>query len=172
VVISEGVTHVGAGTFGGEMKINVCHNLISVTLPSTLQTIGKYAFGGSAITSITLPTGLTSLDEDAFSGYDYLTAVEIPYGITSIQNSTFYYCDSLSSVTIPETMTSIEQYAFDGCFTLDDVYYTGTMAQWGAVSIDPTDNNSLLAATIHCWLSKKTMQSPAGKPPCRGLCCQ
>lgn len=36
-----------------------------------------------------------------------ITSIEIPNGVTSIENQGFYYCDSLTSITIPNSVTSI-----------------------------------------------------------------
>jgi hypothetical protein len=44
-----------------------------------------------------------------------LASVTIPKGVTSISNYAFSGCYSLASVTIPEGVTSIGNDAFQGC---------------------------------------------------------
>ena len=44
-----------------------CENLTSVTFPSTLKTIGDYAFENTSLSAITIPTNVTSIGEQAFS---------------------------------------------------------------------------------------------------------
>ncbi len=119
----------------------------SVSIPETVTsngteysvtTIGESAFKGSAVTSVSMPEGITSIDYNAFSGCQNLETValpesltifgfrafesckllktiKIPSGVTAIPGSCFYFCSSLESVTIPEGVMTIGQYAFFGC---------------------------------------------------------
>ncbi len=51
----------------------------------------------------------------------WATSVTIPEGVTSIEESAFNECSGLTSVTIPNSVTSIGNGAFSGC-SLADVY--------------------------------------------------
>lgn len=69
----------------------------------------------NTITSITLPEGLTSIEDEAFSGCN-LTSITITESVTSIGKSAFSYCSSLISVAITSRrVTSIGYGAFNGC---------------------------------------------------------
>ena len=57
-------------------------------------------------------TGLTSIGNQAFYGYDNLVGIVIPDSVTSIGSYAFYQCYNLSSVTIGSGVTSIGSYAF------------------------------------------------------------
>ena len=57
---------------------------------------------------------MTSIGEYAFSGCSGLTSVTIPKGVTRIENSAFRDCASLTSATIPRSVTSIGAYVFSG----------------------------------------------------------
>ena len=119
----------------------------SISVPETVTNngteysvtkIGESAFKGSAVTSVSMPEGITSIDYNAFSGCQNLETValpesltifgfrafesckllktiKIPSGVTAIPGSCFYCCSSLESVTIPEGVMTIGQYAFLGC---------------------------------------------------------
>ena len=51
-----------------------CRGLTSLTLPSGLTSIGSWAFTGcSGLTSLSLPSGVTSIGDGAFFGLDCLT---------------------------------------------------------------------------------------------------
>ena len=83
VVISSGVTNVGASAF-----VN-CSSLSSVTLASTVTKIGDDAFNGcKQLKEITLPSSCSSIGERAF------------------QNT------KISSITFPSSLTSIGAFAF------------------------------------------------------------
>ena len=93
-----------------------CSGLTSLTLPSSVTSIGNYAFTGcSGLTSLTLPSSVTSIGDYAFQDCSGLTSLTIPSGVTSIGNQAFYDCSGLTSLTIPSGVTSIGNYAFYGC---------------------------------------------------------
>ena len=54
--------------------------------------IGKCAFKGCRLTSLTLPDGITSISEEAFWGCSGLTSLTLPASITSIGSSAFSGC--------------------------------------------------------------------------------
>ena len=59
----------------------------------TVKSIGSYAFYGcSALTSLSIPNGVTSIGPSAFYGCSGLTSVTIPNGVTSIGSSAFQNC--------------------------------------------------------------------------------
>ena len=100
-----------------------CVTLTSVTIPSGVTTIGKSAFSGCiSLTSVTFAANsqLITIDEKAFSGCTSLTSVTIPASVTSIGEWAFSSCD-ITSVTIPSNVTSIGEYAFGYCANLTSV---------------------------------------------------
>ena len=86
------------------------------TIPNGVTSIGNYAFSGcSGLTSIIISSGVTSIGNYAFSGCNGLTSIVIPNGVTRIGNYAFSDCSGLTSVTIPSGVISIGNYAFSGC---------------------------------------------------------
>ena len=71
---------------------------------------------------VTIPDGVKSIKEGAFSGCSGLTNVTIPDGVTDIGYSAFSGCVGLVSVTIPNSVMSIGNGAFSGCIWLGRVY--------------------------------------------------
>lgn len=65
---------------------------------------------------------VTCIVDNAFNGCNGLTSVTIPSSVTSIGVSAFRGCGSLNSVTIPNSVTSIGASAFYGCKNIRDVY--------------------------------------------------
>lgn len=74
-----------------------------------------------SLSTVTIPSYITSIIQGAFYECSNLSAVIIPSRITSINLSTFYYCESLSIISIPNSIASIENFAFYNCNSLHTV---------------------------------------------------
>ena len=158
VTIPDSVSKIDVSAFYG------CTGLTSMTIPNSVTWIGAWAFlGCTGLTNVTIPNSVTTFEvrngwdsvkrqsvqcNSAFYGCSGLTSVAIPNSVTSIGGYMFYYCTGLTSVTIPNSVTNIKQSAFWNCNNLADVYYTGTVAEWGKVSVE-SDNTPLLNANLH-----------------------
>ena len=108
-----------------------CRYLTGVNIPSSVTSIGEYAFSDSPLSSVTIPDSVTSIGEYAFSRCERLTSVTIPESVTSIGDNVFDYCSSLTSVTIPNSVTSIGVSAFSGCESLTSVNIPSSVASIG-----------------------------------------
>ena len=107
----------------GNQAFDGCSSLTSLTLPSSVTSIGSSAFSGcSGLTSLTLPSSVTSIEWSAFSGCSGLTSLTLPSSVTSIGESAFRGCSSLASLTLPSSVTSIGKSAFSGCSGLTSIY--------------------------------------------------
>ncbi|MBR4042045.1 MAG: leucine-rich repeat domain-containing protein [Bacteroidaceae bacterium] len=113
---------VGDFKFLNDTLVGYLGSSNNVVLPQDFQgekyTIGDNAFKNSTITSITIPQGVTSIGNHAFSDCKNLTSITIPEGVKSIGDYAFSGCSSLSSINIPESVTSIGLGAFFGCAKL------------------------------------------------------
>lgn len=87
-----------------------------------VREIGKSAFKDRpALTSVTIPDGVTEIGEEAFEGCRGLTAVTIPGSVTTIGERAFYDCAGLAAVTIPGSVKTIGRWAFSNCSRLASV---------------------------------------------------
>ena len=120
---------IGAHAFSG------CRSLTSLTLPSGVTSIGESAFTGcSGLTSLTLPSCIPTIDDCTFYGCSGLTSLTLPSSVTSIGGSAFYGCSGLTSLTLPSGVTSIGDYAFSGCRSLTSLTLpssvTSSIGRW------------------------------------------
>ena len=89
---------------------------------------------GKTSATYTIPDGVTSIGEFAFSWCKSLESVAIPDSVTYIGQQAFLYCTSLENITIPDSVTSIGYGAFSDCTSLksitipDSVTYIGQQA--------------------------------------------
>ena len=117
---------LGDGAFSG------CSGLTSLTLPSSVTSIGDNAFSGcSGLTSLTLPSSVTWIGWDAFTGCSGLTSLTIPSGVTWIGYYAFEGCSGLTSLTIPSSVTSICGGAFTGCSGLTSLTIPSSVTSIG-----------------------------------------
>ena len=94
----------------------------AVTIPEGVTSIGDSAFSWCrSLTSVSIPEGVTSIGESAFELCSKLTSVTIPTGVRSIGKRAFSFCNNLTTVTIPDSVTSIGEEAFMSCNGLTDL---------------------------------------------------
>ncbi len=166
-VVNKGITYVGTWAFRD------CAELTSVSLPAGLEEMGSSVFMDcTSLTSVTIPDGVTFISGDFFRGCTSLKSVTLPDSLRETGGCTFMYCTSLTSVRLPATLLSIswqmfkdcksltsltiprsvvdvKQDAFSGCTALKNVTYTGTTADWKALTIY-SGNEALTRANVRC----------------------
>ena len=166
-VVNKGITYVGSCAFID------CAEMTSVSLPTTLETMGASVFMDcTSLTSVTIPDGVTFISGDFFRGCTSLKSVTLPDSLRETGGCTFMYCTSLTSVrlpatllsiswqmfkdcksltslTIPRSVVNVKQDAFSGCTALKNVTYTGTTADWKALTIY-SGNEALTRANVRC----------------------
>ena len=104
--------------------------LVSVKLPSTLQTIGDYAFSGCKVLSgeLILPEKLTKIGNYAFQNCSGLSGtLKIPANVTYINSYAFSGCYNIKNLDMTEAtkLYEIGTNAFRGCTTIESVDMAG-----------------------------------------------
>lgn len=116
-----------------------CSGLTSVTLPTSVTSIGRWAFGtrsdltvkvlvndpAAFCNNITVPLIATRVQIPVHQLVDNngkeITDYIIPNGVTSIGGRSFHKCIGLNSVTIPSSVDSIGDHAFANCIGLTNI---------------------------------------------------
>ena len=108
-----------------------CSALTSVSLPDGLTSIGNSAFSNcTSLTGITIPNTVTSIGIAAFR-YSGLRTASIGSGVTTIGNNTFDNCTSLTEITLPDGLTTIGDEAFFNCTSLTGITIPNTVTSIG-----------------------------------------
>ena len=108
-----------------------------VFIPSFIEEKQVTAIGDSAfmnnvdIVYVSIPDGVTSLEQNAFAGCNYLTDVSFPASLVFVGDSAFRYC-SLTDAELPDSVTSIGEYAFADCPVLASFRYPLGWTEAGA----------------------------------------
>ncbi len=98
-----------------------CTGITSVTMPSTITKLNNYAFSGcSALSSINFPTGITAIPKECFYKCAF-TQISLPNTITSLGSFSFGYCEKLTKVVLPENLSTIPEGCFCGCKKLSNI---------------------------------------------------
>ncbi len=104
--VPEGVENIAYNAFYND-------NLISVSLPGSIKTIGQYAFGDcDNLTTVELSEGIETIGEWAFYKCENLTSMTLPDGLKTIEMNAFHECAKLKTISIPESVTEIRESAF------------------------------------------------------------
>ena len=113
-VVIDGTTYtvkrIGNNAFTG------CSYVTTVIIPSTVTSIGYDAFGGSGITTLEIPNTVTSIDEYAFSSCYSLTSIKLPNKLQILKGNIFYNCPNLYSLSIPNGVQKLNEEAFSAYF--------------------------------------------------------
>ena len=132
VVIGEGAGKITSEAFRGTDKEHI--TAITVLNGSEYSAVDGMLLSGDGTTLIAAPFGLTA------------TNITIPNGVTSISNGAFSGMTGITEIAFPASLQAIGEGAFDGCSGLVSANLTGTaIADIGKNSFKGT---ALTAVTI------------------------
>ncbi len=120
----------------GELAFDGCTTLADITIPQSLESLGYNCFGDTvwmndrtddfvicgngvlikytgSCQEVTIPAGVTKIEESAFEYTPGITSVTIPEGVVEIGYEAFCDCFYLAHVTLPQSLRIIGPGAFD-----------------------------------------------------------
>ena len=119
-------TMAGAATsdfkIEGNTLIRYTGTASTVSVPSTVETIGRSAFeNNNIIKKVSIPDSVTKIEEYAFWGCENLETVVLGEGLKEVSDFAFTDCEKLNKVTIPDNINRIGIMAFADCTSLQDI---------------------------------------------------
>lgn len=122
IIFKEGITEI-KDKFAYELK-----TLKSVTLPSTLETIGNESFYGcSNLEDINLPQNLKSIGDKSFYECKNLKVIDFPDGLEVIGKQAFANSGLYGDLILPSSLISLG--GFGSC-EFDNVYLPEGLETW------------------------------------------
>ena len=107
-----------------------CTDMTSVTIPGSVEYIGKAAFGTCrGLTSLTIPYGVKSIGNSAFERVENVKTIAIPESVTFMGDAVFHNCTALESVTLPNNLKRIERMTFSGCSALKSIVIPSSVTE-------------------------------------------
>lgn len=134
---------------------NGLSSLSWVKLPEGLKNIGQYAFKGTQIFAIDIPSTVINIGYMAFAN---TRITKVNFGdssqLTTISNGAFYNCTSLGNITIPNSVTTVGYAAFQDCTSLKTVSFSDALTTiW-----DCTCSGCTSLQDIHLPINLKTIR--------------
>ena len=148
----------------GDYAFSGCSRLTSLTIPSSVTEIDESAFEGcSGLTSLTIPSSVTWIGRSAFDGCSGLTSLTLPSSVTRISESAFEGCSGLTSLTIPSSVTWIGRSAFKGCSGLTSLTIPSSVTSIGKSAFDGCSRlTSLTLPSSVTWISESAFDGCSG----------
>ena len=103
-------------------QLNIAGEQITeLQIPASVSRICNYAFAGSNIASVSIPTTVTSIGDGAFMNCEGLTRIEVPSSVATIGQDVFNHCTSLESISLPAMLSELGKHAMVNCTNLKDI---------------------------------------------------
>lgn len=93
----------------GKWIVEECSSLTSLTIEEGVKTLSESSFYGAAVKTIKIPSTITEIPVRCFQA-SAIESIELHNGITSIGDAAFMNCSNLTALTIPGSVTHIGQW--------------------------------------------------------------
>ena len=134
----------------GVLTSAVLNGVTDVVIPDTVVGIGRGAFEGSVVKSVTMPMTVTNIGDFAFEDCGGLVSVTIPNSVTNIGIGAFIGCSNLGVITIPPSVSRIGELAFAYCSSLTNVTMLGELP-YARQCYDGSTSRGLITYVTSAW---------------------
>ncbi|MBR1515176.1 MAG: leucine-rich repeat domain-containing protein [Paludibacteraceae bacterium] len=137
-------------------------SITSVVIPSTVTSIGSYAFHKcTLLNSVTISEGCEIIDAFAFYGCSSLAKINIPSSVKRIEEQAFADCSMLAEVTLNDGLTYIGAWAFGALQKLKSITIPSTVEDMGFQSFYNCKNLAkIIWNAKHCSDFVSVLASP------------
>ncbi len=173
VIFEEGITYIGAYSFYSDAAFD---SVKTITIPTTLTSIGGYAFCGVENLERVNISNLQKWCSMTYDNYAYpmdmgadlylngvkIVDLVIPNNITTLCKGAFWGCESLRSVTIPAHVKTIDNNAFSYCKNLEKIYFKGNAPTFGTKVFYGCNTNAYYPLNNSTWNESVFSLNPEG----------
>ncbi len=132
LILPEGIEVIPSFCFEG------CLALTDFSFPSSLKSIGEFAFSRTSMNELVLPEGLETIDKNAFYGVYNATKLTLPSSLIELGEMAFSTWYDLKEVYINDGLTALPSNCFQGSICLEAVRLPGTLQTIGREAFDQT----------------------------------
>lgn len=165
ILVEEGATSIGNNSFSW------CAQLSQLTIPSTINEIGKWAFSGCGLENLTIPSGVTNIGEYAFAFSTNLDSISLSNNVESIGKGAFLSCPNIIAIEIPAGVRTIGDSVFEDCTGLKAIKISNGVSRIGSkvfegdgVSIYCYDGSAAHSYAKNNGISCRLLNSPLIDP--------
>jgi len=152
VLIPKGITNIGSDAFKKCAKLQYINvresNSVYSTVNGVLYNKAKTELICCPVNfdeeSYTIPEGVTTINDYAFSGCKKLKEIIIPKSVGEIGNYAFEGCGGLEKITIPSGIKNIKNGVFSKCSGLKDITIPGGVEIVGNEAFADCDGLSVI----------------------------
>ena len=139
IILPSSVTSIGRRAFtdcSNLREINIAESnkvyraIDGVLYTKDLKTIIRYPVGKED-KKFVIPSGITSIGDEAFYQCKSLKNITLPPSVTSIGKGAFWVCRSLETIILPSSVTSIGYGAFSCCRNLREITLSSNITSIG-----------------------------------------
>lgn len=163
---SVAVTRIARDAFAG------CNQIISVTLPGSVQTVDNHAFGScTSLVTVAFGENLRQIGDSAFYGCVLLQEADLPNTLLGIGKRAFVGCDELSVLNLGNAIQSVGEEAFYDCRKVTELTIPKTLVNVGTKAFSNMQGikkvtylpqtEELPEYMFHNWRALATVELPA-----------
>ena len=149
VILPEGTTSIGEYAFRGT-------TIRRINIPSTVTEIKAYAFVSTPLMYCTFSEGcqLNTIRDNAFQSCALLQEIDLPAQLETFGFRVFDACTSLKHVTMGDAVTNIGRYTFYNCKALESIRFSDAIE---TIYCDVCRENQALT-TVHLPANLKVIE--------------